>query len=111
VTRLFNKPSEFADEALEGFVAAHRRWVRRVPGGVIRSTPSGAGNVAVIIGGGSGHYPDFPGLVGRGLAHGAAPGNVFASPSAQQIYSVAKAASGLRRKVSALLTRERFHSP
>jgi D-erythrulose 4-kinase len=93
VTRLFNKPSDFAEEALDGFVAAHRRWVRRVPGGVIRNTPSVAGNVAVIIGGGSGHYPAFSGLVGRGLAHGAAPGNVFASPSAQQVYSVAKAAS------------------
>ena len=93
MTRLFNKPSDFADEALDGFVAAHRRWVRRVPGGVIRNTPSVAGNVAVIIGGGSGHYPAFSGLVGRGLAHGAAPGNVFASPSSQQITSVAKAAS------------------
>ena len=93
MTRLCNKPSDFADEALDGFVAAHRRWVRRVPGGVIRNTPSVAGNVAVIIGGGSGHYPAFSGLVGRGLAHGAAIGNVFASPSAQQIRSVATAAS------------------
>jgi len=93
VTRLCNKPSDFADEALDGFVAAHRRWVRRVPGGAIRNTPSVAGNVAVIIGGGSGHYPAFSGLVGRGLAHGAAVGNVFASPSAQQIRSVATAAS------------------
>ena len=93
MTRLFNKPSDFADEALDGFVAAHRRWVRRVPGGIIRNTPSVAGNVAVIIGGGSGHYPAFSGLVGRGLAHGAAVGHVFASPSAQQVRSVAKAAS------------------
>ena len=92
MTRLFNKPSDFADEALDGFVAAHRRWVRRVPGGIIRNTPSVAGNVAVIIGGGSGHYPAFSGLVGRGLAHGAAVGHVFASPSAQQVRSVAKAA-------------------
>ena len=93
MTRLYNKPSDFADEALDGFVASHRRWVRRVPGGVIRNTPRVAGNVAVIIGGGSGHYPAFSGLVGRGLAHGAAVGNVFASPSAQQIRSVAAAAS------------------
>jgi D-erythrulose 4-kinase len=93
VTRLFNDPSDFADEALDGFVAAHRRWVRRVTGGVIRNTPSVSGNVAVVIGGGSGHYPAFSGLVGRGLAHGAAVGNVFASPSSQQVYSVAKAAS------------------
>jgi dihydroxyacetone kinase len=46
----------------------------------------------VVIGGGSGHYPAFGGLVGPGLAHGAAMGNLFASPSTQQILSVAKAA-------------------
>ncbi len=45
-----------------------------------------------MIGGGSGHYPAFGGLVGPGLAHGAAMGNLFASPSAQQVYAVAKAA-------------------
>ena len=45
----------------------------------------------VVVGGGSGHYPAFGGIVGAGLAHGAAMGNVFASPSAQQIYNVAKA--------------------
>nr|BFF24639.1 dihydroxyacetone kinase family protein [Glycomyces mayteni] len=45
-----------------------------------------------MVGGGSGHYPAFGGLVGQGLAHGAAMGNLFASPSAQQIQAVAKAA-------------------
>ena len=93
MTRLVNNPAEFADEALDGFVAAHRRWVRRVPGDVIRNTPKMPGHVAVVSGGGSDHYPAFSGLVGRGLAHGAAIGNVFASPSAQQVYSVAKVAS------------------
>ena len=43
------------------------------------------------MGGGSGHYPAFGGLVGQGLAHGAAMGNLFASPSTQQIHSVATA--------------------
>ncbi|MCP2331649.1 dihydroxyacetone kinase family protein [Actinoalloteichus caeruleus] len=92
MTRLFNDPSDFAEESLEGFVAAHRRWVRRVPGGVIRATPRVPGNVAVVVGGGSGHYPAFAGLVGQGMAHGAAVGNVFASPSAQQVHAVARAA-------------------
>ncbi|WP_129787027.1 dihydroxyacetone kinase family protein [Promicromonospora panici] len=91
MTRLFNDPAMFADEMIEGFAAAAERWVQRVPGGVVRSTSSGERTVAVVIGGGSGHYPAFGGLVGPGVAHGAAMGNVFASPSAQQIYSVAKA--------------------
>ncbi|MFE2493482.1 dihydroxyacetone kinase family protein [Streptomyces scopuliridis] len=92
MTRLFNAPAAFADEALEGFVAAHRRWVRPVSGGVVRSAPAPRGQVAVVIGGGSGHYPAFSGLVGPGLAHGAAVGNVFASPSARQIRTVAEQA-------------------
>ncbi|WP_353710372.1 dihydroxyacetone kinase family protein [Arthrobacter sp. K5] len=93
MTRLFNEPAAFADEMIEGFVASHGRWVRRVSGGVARSTKSTPDTVALVIGGGSGHYPAFAGLVGQGLAHGAAMGNLFASPSAQQVYSVAKVAN------------------
>jgi D-erythrulose 4-kinase len=93
MTRLFNEPAAFADEMIEGFVASHGRWVKRVSGGVVRNTKSAPDTVALVIGGGSGHYPAFAGLVGQGLAHGAAMGNLFASPSAQQVYNVAKAAS------------------
>jgi dihydroxyacetone kinase len=93
MTRLFNEPAAFADEMIEGFVASHGRWVKRVSGGVVRNTRSTPGTVALVIGGGSGHYPAFAGLVGQGLAHGAAMGNLFASPSAQQVYNVAKAAN------------------
>jgi dihydroxyacetone kinase len=92
MTRLWNDPAAFADEMIDGFVAANGRYVRRVPGGVVRSTVVPDGQVAVVIGGGSGHYPAFGGLVGQGLAHGAAMGNLFASPSTQQIVAVAKAA-------------------
>jgi len=92
MTRLFNEPAAFADEMIEGFVASHERWVKRVSGGVVRNTKSTPDTVALVIGGGSGHYPAFAGLVGQGMAHGAAMGNLFASPSAQQIYNVAKAA-------------------
>ncbi|MDF7660953.1 dihydroxyacetone kinase family protein [Erwiniaceae bacterium L1_54_6] len=92
MTYLFNQPSAFAAELIEGFVAANADKVRQVPGGVVRSTRSQPDTVAVVVGGGSGHYPAFAGLVGQGLAHGAAMGNLFASPSAQQIYNVARAA-------------------
>ena len=88
---VLNNPESFAQESADGFVAANRGLVRRVQGGVARAASTPAGQVALVIGGGSGHYPAFAGLVGPGLAHGAAMGNVFASPSAQQIYSVAKA--------------------
>lgn len=91
MTRLWNDPAAFADEMIDGFVAANPRSVRRVTGGVVRSTVVPDGQVAVVVGGGSGHYPAFGGLVGQGLAHGAALGNLFASPSAQQVHAVAKA--------------------
>lgn len=93
MTRLFNDPSDFPEEARLGLVAAHRDKLMAVPGGVVRSTRSQPGSVAVVVGGGSGHYPTFAGLVGQGLAHGAVMGNLFCSPSSQQVYSVAKAAN------------------
>ncbi len=92
MTRLFNDPDDFAVDAAVGFAAASARWVRPVAGGVVRSTRGAAPTVAVVIGGGSGHYPAFAGLVGPGLAHGAVMGNLFASPSAHQVRSVANSA-------------------
>lgn len=91
MTYLFNDPAQLADELAEGYAAAHRDKIRRVDGGVIRRHKAKPGQVVVIIGGGSGHYPAFGGFVGLGLAHGAALGNVFAAPSAQQICNVARA--------------------
>ena len=92
MTRVYNKAADFAREATEGLVAANRELLRLLPGGVTRAAPPAPGAAAVVIGGGSGHYPAFAGLVGRGLAHAAVVGNVFASPSAQQICAVAREA-------------------
>lgn len=93
MTQIFDNPAEFADDALDGFVAANRQYVARVDGGVVRSTEMNPGQVALVVGGGSGHYPAFAGLVGAGLAAASACGNMFASPAAGQIYRVAKAAN------------------
>jgi dihydroxyacetone kinase phosphoprotein-dependent L subunit len=93
MTQIFDNPADFADEALDGFVAANRGYVARVDGGVVRSTEITPGQVALVIGGGSGHYPAFAGLVGPGLAAASACGNMFASPAAGQVYRVAKAAN------------------
>jgi len=85
------EPDDFASKAIDGFVAAHPRHVRRTDGGVIRLAPIPSGQVGVVVGGGSGHYPAFAGLVGRGLAAGAVCGNIFASPSAGQVLRVGSA--------------------
>ncbi|MBM7051568.1 MULTISPECIES: dihydroxyacetone kinase family protein [unclassified Rothia (in: high G+C Gram-positive bacteria)] len=91
MTKLYNDPAEFADDQLEGFLDLYSDRLVGVPGGVI-SLPPKEPQVAVIVGGGSGHYPAFAGLVGPGFASGAVVGNIFTSPSAAHVYSVAKAA-------------------
>ncbi|MHA7179159.1 dihydroxyacetone kinase family protein [Arthrobacter sp. MDB2-24] len=92
MTRLFNEPGDFVDEMISGFAAAASRWVQQIPGGVVRAGRPAAPTVSLVIGGGSGHYPAFGGLVGPGLAHGAVMGNLFASPSAHQVRTVARTA-------------------
>lgn len=91
MTKLYNDPAEFADDQLKGFLDVYSDRLVGVPGGVI-SLPPKEPQVAVIVGGGSGHYPAFAGLVGPGFATGAVVGNIFTSPSAAHVYSVAKAA-------------------
>lgn len=92
MTILFDDPADFAEDALRGFADAHAATVRQVPGGVVRRRPGPPGKVAVVVGGGSGHYPAFCGLVGEGLADGAVVGNVFTSPSAADAAEVGRQA-------------------
>ena len=92
MTHLLNDPIEFPAELVDGFVKANAKYVKKVYGGVVRATKSKPGKVAIITGGGTGHYPGFMGWVGPGLVDGAVTGNIFASPSASQVRSVAKAA-------------------
>ena len=92
MTFLVNDPSSFPTELAEGFLAANRRYVRKVFGGAVRATQSTPGKVALIVGGGTGHYPAFGGWVGQGMADGVVFGNIFSSPSAAQAFSVGSAA-------------------
>ncbi|RCW47302.1 homodimeric dihydroxyacetone kinase [Halopolyspora algeriensis] len=88
--------ASFKSAWLDGFVTAYGRTVRKVPGayGVVGRHAPRPGKVSVIIGGGCGHYPAFAGLVGPGLADAAVIGDVFTSPSAEQVYRTARAADG-----------------
>jgi dihydroxyacetone kinase len=81
------------EDMLAGFTNLYPQYVTLVPGGVVRSAEPKDGKVAVVVGGGSGHYPAFCGVVGEGFADGAVVGNIFTSPSADDAYNVAKAAS------------------
>ena len=90
--KLINSPESVLSEALDGFVAAHsdlvvmgeeRKFVRR------RTLEKG--KVALISGGGSGHEPLHSGFVGKGMLDAACPGQVFTSPTPDQVAAAAQA--------------------
>jgi dihydroxyacetone kinase len=91
--RLLNEASAFREEMIAGYAGAYGRYLQRVPGasGVMANGAPAPGHVSVVVGGGSGHYPAFYGLVGQGLASAAAIGDIFTSPPGEQCYRVAKA--------------------
>jgi dihydroxyacetone kinase len=88
---LYDDPATFAEDMLTGFLDVHAGSVVGVPGGVVRADRPRPGKVGVVVGGGSGHYPAFCGVVGPGFADGAVVGNVFTSPSAAEAASVGRA--------------------
>ena len=94
--RMLNEAANFREEMIDGYAAAYGHILRRVPGasGVAALGAPAAGRVSVVVGGGSGHYPAFYGLVGEGMASAAAIGDIFTSPSGEQAYRVAKAVDG-----------------
>lgn len=96
MTHLYNDPRNFRDEFFSGFLSAYGDRIVEVEDsyGAMRADGPPAGRVAVLIGGGSGHYPTRCGLVGPGLADIAVVGNTFASPSSQQILRCTRAVHG-----------------
>ncbi|MDT5285466.1 MAG: D-erythrulose 4-kinase, partial [Mycobacterium sp.] len=57
MTKLYNDPARFTEDMVAGFLDANASYVVGVPGGVVRARETAPGKVAVVIGGGSGHYP------------------------------------------------------
>lgn len=96
MTHVHNDPAQFKDEVLRGFAAAYPHLVERVDGaaGFVRAGGPTEGKVSLLVGGGSGHYPSYSGVVGTGFADGAVLGDLFASPSAEQVYRVGRTADG-----------------
>ncbi len=93
--KLINHVDTVLAESLDGFAAAHadivtlgaeRQFVRR------RSLKPG--KVALISGGGSGHEPLHAGFVGHGMLDAACPGQVFTSPTPDQMLAAAQSVDG-----------------
>ena len=94
--KLINAPDDVLREALEGVEAAHgdRVRVNYDPPYVVRADAPKQGKVAIISGGGSGHEPMHGGFVGPGMLDGACPGEVFTSPTPDQMLEATKAVDG-----------------
>ncbi len=95
--KIINDPYQVIDEMVEGIVLAHSdllKFANNNKRAVVRKDAPIKDKVGVLIGGGSGHEPAFLGYVGKGLADGAAIGNVFASPSPDPIVDATKAING-----------------
>ena len=90
--KLINDVEQILAESLDGFAAAHADIVTLGPERqfVQRRTPK-PGKVALISGGGSGHEPLHAGFVGHGMLDAACPGQVFTSPTPNQMLAAAEA--------------------
>jgi len=93
--KLINDVANVLNESLDGFAAAHadivtlaedRKFIRRA-----KLKP---GKVALVSGGGSGHEPLHAGFVGHGMLDAACPGQVFTSPTPDQMVDAVEAVDG-----------------
>jgi dihydroxyacetone kinase-like protein len=96
VKKLINKPEDVVTEALQGVAAAHPDLVEvhLNPHFVVRADAPVQGKVGLVSGGGSGHEPMHGGFVGMGMLDAACPGEVFTSPTPDQMLDATKAVDG-----------------
>lgn len=93
----YNKDTDYVNEMLEGILKAYPKLLKMTQKeirAISRADAPTKGKVSIITGGGSGHLPLFMGYIGKGLLDGAAIGNVFASPSVNQILTLTRAVNG-----------------
>lgn len=92
--KIINDPANVVDEMLDGLVRGYPQYVERIEGtgAIVRSDKASMqGKVGLVSGGGSGHEPAHPGYVGKGMLSGAVAGQVFTSPTPDQIYAAINA--------------------
>ena len=94
--KLINAIDDVLNDSLSGFGAAHGDLVTvsLAPKFVTRAGGASQGKVALVSGGGSGHEPLHAGFVGRGMLDAACPGEVFTSPTPDQMLAAAQAVDG-----------------
>jgi dihydroxyacetone kinase-like protein len=90
--KIINGVESLLEESLSGFAKAHNDILElnSVPHFVYRKNPSLTPKVALVSGGGSGHEPLHTGLVGKGMLDAACPGQIFTSPTPDQMMAAAE---------------------
>ncbi|HBJ1649659.1 TPA: dihydroxyacetone kinase subunit DhaK [Clostridium botulinum] len=90
--KLINNPDNVLSDMLEGIVAAHPEYLKKLNNAnVLVRSEKAENKVAIVSGGGSGHEPAHGGYVGFGMLDGAVCGEVFTSPTPDQVYEAIKA--------------------
>src|SRR5699024_5402701 len=91
--KIINNPDQVVDEMVDGLSFAYGTLVERIPETmVIHRKAEKNGKVGLVSGGGSGHEPAHPGFVGKGMLSSAVAGQVFTSPTPDQVLEGIKAA-------------------
>lgn len=93
--KIMNDPANIVPEMVDGMVRAYPQYLEKIKDteAVVRSDKdSMKGKVGIVSGGGSGHEPTHAGYVGKGMLSAAVCGEVFTSPTPDQIYAAIKAA-------------------
>lgn len=92
--KIINNPHDVVPEMVEGMVRSYPQYIEKIEGteAVVRANEdSMKGKVGIVSGGGSGHEPTHAGFVGEGMLSAAVCGQVFTSPTPDQIYAAIKA--------------------
>lgn len=93
--KIIDNPNDVVDEMVSGMSKAYPQYIRRIPqtDALVRANEeSMTDKVGLVSGGGSGHEPTHAGFVGKGMLSAAVCGQVFTSPTPDQIYAAVKAA-------------------
>jgi dihydroxyacetone kinase-like protein len=94
--KILNQPKDFVPEMLDGLIKAYPTQLAYTEDihCIVRADSPVKGKVGLATGGGSGHLPVFLGYVGKGMLDGCSVGDVFSSPSAEQMLAVTKRIDG-----------------
>lgn len=93
--KIIDNPNDVVDEMVSGMSKAYPQYIRRISqtDALVRANEASmTDKVGLVSGGGSGHEPTHAGFVGKGMLSAAVCGQVFTSPTPDQIYAAVKAA-------------------